>query len=674
MAEPISIQQLKDASEDAITLADFIYKPANVMIPRRLAADINSLQYYLDYMSSYAQHSYETYDEMVANAPNLPNGVSAFVTNDLDTAKNGLYTYNGVSFVKGDYQPENAAKELRRDIGAYPFEGSYSVIDSFELGATITQRNQALRHTADGKLYRWAGDLPKAVPSNSTPTSSGGMGDNAWLEVSGVALWQDLANPDMGAAMVARGVVAVDSIADLLALSEEQRKEGLRYLVKGYHVGSDVGGGEFYYDPARRQENDSGSVLNGFVRIIAGHVTPTMFGARGDGVTDDTDSINRAIALAGQFGTVVFPDGGKSFLISSELVMLQGQQWEFEGGQRASKLLKGYNGNVIKTSSLGRLISPFVDGNGATYTGTNIVIPSGTFSPYLENVRTVSSQGAGVLFEKNAGGGAQIVGIEGDTTSPETVGVIKLTEDTTAVPRFFSNVYLSGGVLDFTGGGNGTSVTGFYIRNLLTGYVGSTRSAIFKFANGRFANLGGTTKLTAADGLFTSTTFATTMTLDDCQGVAFDPSCIITNVVELPNSRFNSFYKAGSIYPVVWSAADGSLGDFGNSKVTAVSSRVGQLCVINLNIVFGSTFTPPSGSNSWGFSLPYKGFAVTNQKGIFAEFYDSTAVKSKTFYGSIGAKGTDITFGLDGQGVRNGFPKTVVAGDSINATFQYLVD
>ena len=112
MAEPISIQQLKDASEDAISLAEFIYKPANVMIPRRLASDINSLQYYLDYMSSYAQHSYETYDEMVANAPNLPNGVSAFVTNDLDTEKNGIYTYNGDSFVKGDYQPENAAKEF----------------------------------------------------------------------------------------------------------------------------------------------------------------------------------------------------------------------------------------------------------------------------------------------------------------------------------------------------------------------------------------------------------------------------------------------------------------------------------------------------------------------------------------------------------------------------------
>lgn len=130
MAEPISIQQLKDASEDAITLADFIYKPANVMIPRRLAADINSLQYYLDYMSSYAQHSYETYDEMVANAANLPNGVSIFVTNDLDGTKNGIYTYNGTSFVKGEYQPENAAKDYveARLGGLEVFDGK--VLDS----------------------------------------------------------------------------------------------------------------------------------------------------------------------------------------------------------------------------------------------------------------------------------------------------------------------------------------------------------------------------------------------------------------------------------------------------------------------------------------------------------------------------------------------------------------
>lgn len=152
MAEPISIQQLKDASEDAITLADFIYKPANVMIPRRLAADINSLQYYLDYMSSYAQHSYETYDEMVANAVNLPSGVSAFVTNDSDTTKNGLYTYNGVGFVKGEYQPEKAAIDyVEAKLGGLEvFEGKVRAQDVSTVdGSTQDIKNTEFRNELD---------------------------------------------------------------------------------------------------------------------------------------------------------------------------------------------------------------------------------------------------------------------------------------------------------------------------------------------------------------------------------------------------------------------------------------------------------------------------------------------------------------------------------------------
>ena len=152
MAEPISIQQLKDASEDAITLADFIYKPANVMIPRRLAADINSLQYYLDYMSSYAQHSYETYDEMVTNAVNLSENVSVFVTNDLDTSKNGIYTYNGVSFVKGDYQPEKVAKDYvdAKLGGLEVFDGKVRAQDvSTADGSTQDVKNTEFRTELD---------------------------------------------------------------------------------------------------------------------------------------------------------------------------------------------------------------------------------------------------------------------------------------------------------------------------------------------------------------------------------------------------------------------------------------------------------------------------------------------------------------------------------------------
>lgn len=70
----------------------------------------------------------------------------------------------------------------------------------------------------------------------------------------------DLASP-YGAAMVGRGVVAVDSIADLLALPAEQRREDLRYLVKGYHAGSDAGGGVFYLDADRPVSDHNGGTV-----------------------------------------------------------------------------------------------------------------------------------------------------------------------------------------------------------------------------------------------------------------------------------------------------------------------------------------------------------------------------------------------------------------------------
>lgn len=91
----------------------------------------------------------------------------------------------------------------------------------------------------------------------------------------------DLANPGKGAAMVARGVMAVDSIADLLALPEGQRKEGLRYLVKGYHAGSSVGGGLFEYTPTSSFPDDGGRRIGNFVRVTLPNDTPFTFAKYG---------------------------------------------------------------------------------------------------------------------------------------------------------------------------------------------------------------------------------------------------------------------------------------------------------------------------------------------------------------------------------------------------------
>lgn len=83
---------------------------------------------------------------------------------------------------------------------------------SFSTGATLSSPIDVVQ-ASDGKLYRWGGNLPKVVPASSTPANSGGMGTNAWLEVSDVALRLDLANPVKGATMVGYGD---GSVADKL--------------------------------------------------------------------------------------------------------------------------------------------------------------------------------------------------------------------------------------------------------------------------------------------------------------------------------------------------------------------------------------------------------------------------------------------------------------------------
>src|SRR5690554_1049481 len=131
----------------------------------------------------------------------------------------------------------------------------YQDLGEYAPGIEITAHNQYV--TFGGQPYL----LKPSIPVPYT-TSGEWTGDDFKL-IGDDSLRQDLANPDMGAAMVARGVVAVDSIADLLALPEGQRKEGLRYLVKGYHAGSDVGGGEFYWSSdSDKTEHDGGYVID----------------------------------------------------------------------------------------------------------------------------------------------------------------------------------------------------------------------------------------------------------------------------------------------------------------------------------------------------------------------------------------------------------------------------
>lgn len=64
----------------------------------------------------------------------------------------------------------------------------FVLLTSFEEGATITLPNEVLLYKADGQYYRWTGDLPKVVDTNSTPENSGGIGGGGWVLVGDSSL------------------------------------------------------------------------------------------------------------------------------------------------------------------------------------------------------------------------------------------------------------------------------------------------------------------------------------------------------------------------------------------------------------------------------------------------------------------------------------------------------
>ncbi|EJM1499073.1 right-handed parallel beta-helix repeat-containing protein [Escherichia coli] len=73
------------------------------------------------------------------------------------------------------------------------------LVDSFQDGAELNLPNQALRDENTGEYYRWDGALPKHVDAGSTPASSGGTGKGAWISVGDAALRTEILSTQPGA-------------------------------------------------------------------------------------------------------------------------------------------------------------------------------------------------------------------------------------------------------------------------------------------------------------------------------------------------------------------------------------------------------------------------------------------------------------------------------------------
>lgn len=128
----------------------------------------------------------------------------------------------------------------------------YQDLGEYAPGIEITAHNQYV--TFGGQSYL----LKPSIPVPYT-TSGEWTGDDFKL-IGDDALRQDLANPDKGSAMVARSVVVVNSVSEMMSLLGI--KVGSTVQTKGYYTQGDGGGNIYEIVAAGTATDDGGAFIN----------------------------------------------------------------------------------------------------------------------------------------------------------------------------------------------------------------------------------------------------------------------------------------------------------------------------------------------------------------------------------------------------------------------------
>lgn len=436
----------------------------------------------------------------------------------------------------------------------------------------------------------------------------------------------------------------------------------------------------------------SGASLMGWIQSAAGAVATTVAKwisrqprSVFDFLTEDqiadvqanTAAINlypqlvKAITAAGN-GTLIWP-AGTYLNATATLVQPSGQKWQGEGGQRATTIKKGFNGDLVSVGTLGEIIDINLDGQGANYTGRGFYVPAG-FSQRLERCRAQNCKGPALEFAVDQGGGAHVSDFEGNTIDQTTVPAIKLAGDTGPHPRFFDGIWLSGGLFELgLGAGNGCSMTNFYIRNFITSGLVATGAQLFHVSNGRVASIADTTTFSGSDLEFSTVAFSGPVALVNAQGMKFSACSFAAGITEDPtNCQYNSWDNQASAYAATWTQNGATPPTIGNGSLTTWYVRQGYLCTVSGRLVIGSTTTTGDGASAYQFSLPFRGHQAINQRGFICTLYDASAATDFLMEATIGANQNTFTLGRNGQGMRLGSPIELAAGDTVDFQFTYL--
>ncbi|CNG29722.1 glycosyl hydrolase family 28-related protein [Yersinia kristensenii] len=299
-------------------------------------------------------------------------------------------------------------------------EFGWVTIDSFEIGATLTNSSEVLRWESNGEYYRWDGEFPKVVPVGSTPDTTGGIGTGKWLSIGDAVLRSDLKSK-IGYSEIGE-FASINDLRSYSALSAGFIG-GERVSVKSYYSGLSYGGGFFRWNSASTAADDGGYTINPTGNAGAGRwkreivaaysartVSPLEFGAKlNDSTFDSSVAINAAISYLNPYinkdydqwtgGDVVLPAG--KYYINDTIYGAPNVRFIGTGGipgfrQTMNGATSIYTMPTMTTTKVMYDTAPWLTDNSDRYKKTGEMIfgtdiSQGYYGAYIENVAFIGS-------------------------------------------------------------------------------------------------------------------------------------------------------------------------------------------------------------------------------------------------------------------------------------------
>lgn len=151
-------EQLLYSAEESVNWSDYLYG-RSLRVPSS-EPGVNTLPSIADRRGKLLSFD-SSYGQPIAVAP--ADGSAAAVA--IDLAKTNVNVY-----------------EVQKRLAA---EINVDLLFTFDTGGIVSDKNDGVLDRNTGITYIWAGALPKTVPANSTPASTGGISSTAWVSTAG---------------------------------------------------------------------------------------------------------------------------------------------------------------------------------------------------------------------------------------------------------------------------------------------------------------------------------------------------------------------------------------------------------------------------------------------------------------------------------------------------------